>query len=156
MAIEQSHGKARPALTRASDLQTTESAAKPTEGRTPDGRFMAGNRASLGARFTATIKKSLGTKGRDGRTGARRLAFPFRCSLRAFSVRPSRRLSRTGYVGAKGVGEGRAETEAGLLPNRFGADHSESASGDVPPRNGEPASLSVRGVFGGLSRRAAA
>jgi hypothetical protein len=66
MANEQSHGKARPALPRASDLQTTESATKPTNGRTPDGRFMAGNRASLGARFTATTKKSLGTKAATG------------------------------------------------------------------------------------------
>ncbi len=40
MTLERSHGKARPALVRASDLR-----AKPTEGRTPDGRFMAGKGA---------------------------------------------------------------------------------------------------------------
>lgn len=66
MAIEQSHGKARPSLPRASDLRPTESEAKPTDTRRPDGRFAAGNRASVGARFTATIKKSLGTKTATG------------------------------------------------------------------------------------------
>jgi hypothetical protein len=66
MTIERSHGKARPALPRASDLRTPESAEKPTDARRPDGRFGPGNRASVGARFTATIKKSLGTKAATG------------------------------------------------------------------------------------------
>jgi hypothetical protein len=64
--IERSHGKARPALTRASDLQPSESDGNRTDLRTPDGRFAAGNRASLGARFTATIRKSLGAKAGTG------------------------------------------------------------------------------------------
>ena len=60
--IEQSHGKARPSLTRASDLQPAETVEKPTEGRAPDGRFAAGNRMARAARFTCTIRKALGSK----------------------------------------------------------------------------------------------
>jgi hypothetical protein len=66
MAFERSHGKARPALPRASDLRPTEAAQKPTGGRTADGRFAAGNRTGLAARFTATIRKSLGTHAATG------------------------------------------------------------------------------------------
>ncbi len=66
MTFERSHGKLRPALTRASDLVATESGAKPPEARTPDGRFAAGNRAALAARFTHTIRKALGTKAASG------------------------------------------------------------------------------------------
>ncbi len=66
MTLERSHGKARPALPRASDLRSTESAPKPTDGRDQGGRFAAGNRASLGARFTATIRKGLGSKAATG------------------------------------------------------------------------------------------
>lgn len=64
--MERSHGKSRPSLPRASDLQPNESERKPSDGRRPDGRFAVGNRASLGARFTATIRKSLGTKDATG------------------------------------------------------------------------------------------
>jgi hypothetical protein len=64
--MERSKGKLRPSLTRASDLKPAESDAKPADARAPDGRFAAGNRASVGARFTATIKKSLGSKGASG------------------------------------------------------------------------------------------
>ena len=68
MAIERSHGKARPSLTRASDLLTpVEAADNPTADRAGHGHFAAGNRLGLGARFTATIKKSLGS---DAATGA--------------------------------------------------------------------------------------
>ena len=66
MTIERSHGKARPGLPRASDLTAAESVAKPTDARTPDGRFSAGNRASVAARFTHTIRKALGSKGATG------------------------------------------------------------------------------------------
>jgi len=66
MTLERSHGKARPALPRASDLRPTESASKPSDTRAPDGRFAPGNRASVGARFTATIKKALGSKAATG------------------------------------------------------------------------------------------
>lgn len=64
--IERSHGKARPTLPRASDLGVTESGPKPTDSRGPGGRFAPGNRLSVGARFTATIKKSLGAKASTG------------------------------------------------------------------------------------------
>jgi len=67
MAFEQSHGKARPALTRASDLvQPAESGEKRPDARTPGGQFAPGNRASVGARFTATVKKALGSKAATG------------------------------------------------------------------------------------------
>jgi hypothetical protein len=66
MTIEQSHGKARPTLPRASDLQPGQSVAKPAESRTPDGRFASGNRASVAARFTHAIRKSLGSKAAKG------------------------------------------------------------------------------------------
>ncbi|HEY1692259.1 MAG TPA: hypothetical protein VGG39_08855 [Polyangiaceae bacterium] len=67
MPIEQSHGKVRPTLPRASDLSPViETAEKPTAGRTPDGRFAAGNRSALAARFTHTIRKALGTKAASG------------------------------------------------------------------------------------------
>jgi hypothetical protein len=56
MAFEQSHGKARPTLPRASDLEPAEAAPKPREGRTPGGHFAAGNRIGIGARWKATLK----------------------------------------------------------------------------------------------------
>jgi hypothetical protein len=66
MTIEQSHGKARPALPRASDLPTIEADEKPSRERAAHGHFAAGNRTGLGARFTHTIKKALGTKASSG------------------------------------------------------------------------------------------
>jgi hypothetical protein len=66
MAFEKSHGKARPALPRASDLRPVDTVEKPTDARTPDGRFAAGNRSAVAARFTATIRKALGTKEASG------------------------------------------------------------------------------------------
>ena len=60
MTVERSHGKARPTLTRASDLQAAETADKPTEPRAAHGHFAVGNRSAVGARFTNTIRKSLG------------------------------------------------------------------------------------------------
>lgn len=69
MAIEHSHGKARPALVRASDLQPVESGTKPPDGRTGDGRFAPGNRASVGNRFKRTIRKVLGDRAVDGEAG---------------------------------------------------------------------------------------
>jgi hypothetical protein len=64
--IERSHGKARPALVRASDLTPHETAPKPSEGRDASGRFSAGNRAARAARFTHTIRKALGAKAGSG------------------------------------------------------------------------------------------
>jgi hypothetical protein len=66
MGIEKSRGKARPTLARASDLKPTEAGAKPTAGRGADGRFAAGNRTGLAARFTHTIRKALGAKAATG------------------------------------------------------------------------------------------
>ncbi len=62
MTIEQSHGKARPTLPRASDLRPAEPDTKPIDARGAHGHFAAGNRTGLGARFVATIKKALGPK----------------------------------------------------------------------------------------------
>lgn len=66
MTFERSHGKARPSLVRASDLQPSESDPKPTDARTADGKFAAGNRLSVGARFTHTIRKALGSQAATG------------------------------------------------------------------------------------------
>jgi len=68
MTIEQSKGKARPTLPRASDLQTPEAVRKPSAGRGEAGRFAAGNRIGIGARWKATLKKALGTTG-EGEAG---------------------------------------------------------------------------------------
>jgi len=67
MTTEKSRGKARTIKARSSDLRApSESVAKPTDARTPDGRFAAGNRASIAARFTHTIRKALGAKTAEG------------------------------------------------------------------------------------------
>ena len=60
MTIERSHGKARPTLPRASDLQPVEPADNPPQGRTAGGHFAAGNRVGIGARWKSTLKKALG------------------------------------------------------------------------------------------------
>lgn len=60
MTIERSHGKARPTLPRASDLQPGETATTPPTGRTPGGHFARGNRLAVGGRFKRTVAKSLG------------------------------------------------------------------------------------------------
>lgn len=65
MSIERSHGKARPTLPRASALQPLGSAPDRSDGRTPDGRFAPGNRASVGSGFRRTTKKLLGPTGAD-------------------------------------------------------------------------------------------
>jgi hypothetical protein len=69
MAFERSHGKHRPTLPRASDLQTVEAAEKPRQGRTPGGHFAVGNRLGIGARWKATLKKALGDRAAAGETG---------------------------------------------------------------------------------------
>jgi hypothetical protein len=66
MTFERSHGKARPSLARGSDLKPADSVEKPTDARTPDGRFAAGNRTARAARFTHTIRKALGSKAANG------------------------------------------------------------------------------------------
>jgi hypothetical protein len=67
--IEQSHGKARPSLPRASDLIPMDTDAKPPQGRTPGGHFAAGNRIGIGARWKATLKKALGNPSAAGDVG---------------------------------------------------------------------------------------
>lgn len=64
--IERSHEKARPTLPRASDLASPVTDGKPTDARGSHGHFTAGNRSALGARFKATLRKSLGNKASDG------------------------------------------------------------------------------------------
>lgn len=67
MTIEKSHGKARPALVRSSDLRASgDTASKPTAERDAHGHFAAGNRSAVAARFTATVKKALGSKAAAG------------------------------------------------------------------------------------------
>ncbi len=66
MTIERSHGKARPTLPRASDARPAETDDKPTDVRAPHGHFAAGNRSGIAARFTATVKKALGSKTSTG------------------------------------------------------------------------------------------
>lgn len=61
MTFERSHSKARPTLPRASDLRAGTSARKPTDGRDAAGRFVPGNRVSVGAGFKRTAKKLLGS-----------------------------------------------------------------------------------------------
>jgi hypothetical protein len=66
VTFERSHGKVRPSLVRASDLRVPETGEKPTEQRDAHGHFSAGNRSALGARFTHTIRKALGSKAATG------------------------------------------------------------------------------------------
>lgn len=60
MAVERSHGKARPTLPRASDQHPAEAVEKPSDQRAGHGHFAAGNRLGIEARFTHTVKKALG------------------------------------------------------------------------------------------------
>ncbi len=68
VTIERSHGKARPALMRSSDLQAADTVTNPTAGRGNGGRFAAGNRIGIGARWKATLKKALGSSS-EGEAG---------------------------------------------------------------------------------------
>lgn len=68
MALEQSHGKARPTLPRSSDLSEVQTVREPTEGRGDGGRFAAGNRIAIGAKWKASVKKLLGRTGDDSAT----------------------------------------------------------------------------------------
>jgi hypothetical protein len=60
MAIEISHGKARPTLPRSSDLSPVDTARDPSVGRTVGGRFGPGNKIANGARWKQAIKRLLG------------------------------------------------------------------------------------------------
>lgn len=66
MTIEKSHGKARPTLVRSAELRPINADVKPSEGRDASGRFAKGNRNGYGARFKATLRKSLGTRASEG------------------------------------------------------------------------------------------
>lgn len=123
--MERSHGKLRPALVRSSDLQTAESAANPTAGRTPDGRFASGNRVSVGNRFKRTLRKVLGDRAGDGEVGvvasdARRVfshvlrALPSDAApVRALLAMHARHLALNAYYTAKAEAAG-LDTPAGL------------------------------------------
>jgi hypothetical protein len=69
MAFERSHSKARPTLTRASDLRAADPVDNPPQGRTAGGHFAAGNRIGIGARWKATLKKALGDRAAVGEVG---------------------------------------------------------------------------------------
>jgi hypothetical protein len=69
VAIEVSHGKARPTLVRASDLTPPHADGKPPSGRGPGGHFAAGNRIGIGARWKATLRKALGNGAASGEVG---------------------------------------------------------------------------------------
>lgn len=75
MTIERSHGKARPTLPRSGDLRVVETAATPTEGRSPAGRFAPGNRIAQGSRWKASIRKLLGKGANEHAEGVARAAF---------------------------------------------------------------------------------
>ena len=66
MTIEHSHGKARPTLPRASDLQPIETAREPAAGRGPGGRFIAGNRVAVRAGEKHAVRKLLGKTASEG------------------------------------------------------------------------------------------
>jgi hypothetical protein len=69
VTLERSHGKLRPALVRASDLEAVAAAEKPPTGRTAGGHFAAGNRIGIGARWKRTVRKALGDSAAPGETG---------------------------------------------------------------------------------------
>jgi hypothetical protein len=66
MPIEQSHGRARPTLPRASDLQPIETEREPTAGRGPGGRFAPGNRVAVRQGEKAAVRKLLGRGAAEG------------------------------------------------------------------------------------------
>ncbi|MGA2451597.1 MAG: hypothetical protein ABTD50_23310 [Polyangiaceae bacterium] len=125
MTIELSHGKARPSLPRASDLQPVESVANPTDGRDASGRFKPGNRVSVGNRFKRTLRKVLGDKASSGEAGivasdARRVFSHILRSLpsdaapvRALLAVHARHLSLHAFYSERAAAAG-LDTEAGL------------------------------------------
>jgi hypothetical protein len=125
MALETSHGKVRPTLPRASDLQTAEADAKPPQGRTSGGHFAAGNRLGIGARWKATLKKALGNRSTAGEVGivasdaARVMAHVLRAlpsdaaPVRVMAAIHARHVALHAYFTAKAESLG-LETEAGL------------------------------------------
>lgn len=125
MTLEQSHGKARTTLTRATDLRVPETVEKPSDERGAHGHFAAGNRTALGARFKATLRKSLGTKASAGE-----VAIVYRDAMRVFAhtmramassdapvrtlvVLHARHVALNGYFTAKAESAG-LDTEHGL------------------------------------------
>ena len=81
MTIERSHGKARPTLPRSGDLRAVETAATPTEGRAPGGRFAPGNQVASGGRWKASIRKLLGDGSSAQAEPVARAAFRLYCAL---------------------------------------------------------------------------
>lgn len=60
MPIEQSHGKARPTLPRATDLRPLPTVSEPTRNRDARGRFLPGNGVANGRGVRELIKRHLG------------------------------------------------------------------------------------------------
>jgi hypothetical protein len=81
LTIERSHGKARPTLPRSGDLRVVETAATPTEGRAPGGRFAPGNQVASGGRWKASIRKLLGDGSSAQAEPVARAAFRLYCAL---------------------------------------------------------------------------
>lgn len=125
MALERSHGKLRPALVRASDLQPVESGGSRSDARDRHGRFAPGNRASVGNRFKRTLRKVLGDQADAGEAGvvaadARRVfshvlrALPSDAApVRGLLAMHARHLALHAYFTTKAAAAG-LDTEAGL------------------------------------------
>ena len=64
--IEKSHGRARPTLPRASDLPLTELEEKLSIPRGDHGHVLPGAKLAVGAGFSHTVKKALGTRNSTG------------------------------------------------------------------------------------------
>jgi hypothetical protein len=69
VSIRRSHGKARPELPRARDLEASDAVGTPPLGRTPGGHFAAGNRLGIGNRWKNTVRKALGNRAAAGEVG---------------------------------------------------------------------------------------
>lgn len=124
---ERSKGKMRPSLVRASDLQAPppEAGDKPTDERAAHGHFAAGNRSGIAARFTATVKKALGSKTSTGEArivtrDARRVmshvlaALPSNAApVRVLVAIHARHVALHGYYTCKAEAAG-LDTERGL------------------------------------------
>jgi hypothetical protein len=66
MAIEQSHGKARPTLPRSKELGQVGTVGEPNGSRGDAGRFASGNQVAVGRGWKHAIAKSLGRDASDG------------------------------------------------------------------------------------------
>lgn len=140
MTIEQSHGKPRPMLVRASDLQAAPNAEpERRRHRDPSGRFTHGNPGGLGRGATAPIRRMLGdteTTDAEARTVARDAARAFADALRDLpsdgaTVRQmvalySRHIALNGFWSAKAAGAGLG-TDEGVFAQEQALKHGQRA-----------------------------